>query len=82
MRAHTHANVYTCIYTCFLFLQQAFHNFQQLDERINFVARKVVHLGDQLESVNIPRARNAEALHMMHYLNLFFSEVGCYSFYM
>ena len=57
-------------------LQYAFQNFQELDGRINFVATKVVHLGDQLESVNVPRARNAEALHMMRYLNLYFSEVG------
>ena len=46
-------------------LQAAFLNFQELDGQINFVATKVVHLGDQLESVNVPRARNAEALHMM-----------------
>ena len=57
-------------------LQAAFSNFQELDGRINFVATKVVHLGDQLESVNVPRARNAEALHMMRYLNLYFAEVS------
>jgi len=47
-----------------------------LDKRINSVATKVVGLGDQLESVNIPRARNAEALHMMKYLNVYFTEVN------
>lgn len=63
----------------YLNLQHAFQNFQELDERINFVATKVVHLGDQLESVNVPRARNEEALHMMSYLNLYFSEVSARS---
>ena len=58
--------------------QHAFQNFQELDGRINSVATKVVHLGDQLESVNVPKARNVEALHMMKYLNLYFSEVIYY----
>lgn len=45
----------------------AFNSFQELDERINFVATKVVHLGDQLESVNTPRARDVEAQKLMNY---------------
>ncbi len=48
-------------------LQDAFENFQGLDERINFVATKVVHLGDQLEGVNTPRAKDAEAQLLMKY---------------
>lgn len=37
------------------FSQEAFQSFQELDSHINSVATKVVHLGDQLESVNTPR---------------------------
>ena len=29
--------------------------YKSLDEKINSVATKVVHLGDQLESINTPR---------------------------
>lgn len=29
--------------------------FQGLDERINYIATKVIHLGNQLEAVNTPR---------------------------
>lgn len=45
----------------------SFNSFQELDERINFVATKVVHLGDQLESVNTPRSRAVEAQKLMNY---------------
>ncbi|XP_076314022.1 exocyst complex component Sec10 isoform X1 [Tachypleus tridentatus] len=45
----------------------AFGTFQELDEGIDFVATKVVHLGDQLESVNTPRARAVEAQKLMHH---------------
>ncbi|XP_071478533.1 exocyst complex component 5-like [Diadema antillarum] len=45
----------------------AFNNFQELDERINSVATKVVHLGDQLEGVNTPRSRAEEALKLIQY---------------
>ncbi|KAJ9578780.1 hypothetical protein L9F63_004988 [Diploptera punctata] len=41
--------------------------FQELDERINYVATKVIHLGDQLESVNTPRARAVEAQKLMNH---------------
>ncbi|KAF4518681.1 hypothetical protein B566_EDAN002716 [Ephemera danica] len=41
--------------------------FQELDERINYVATKVLHLGDQLESVNTPRARAVEAQKLMNH---------------
>ena len=47
--------------------------FQDLDERINFVATKVIHLGDQLESVNVPRSRAVEAQKLMTYFSEFLS---------
>ncbi|UYV67244.1 EXOC5 [Cordylochernes scorpioides] len=45
--------------------KDAFETFQQLEERIDYVATKVVHLGDQLDSVNTPRARAVEAQKLM-----------------
>ncbi|ESO10015.1 hypothetical protein HELRODRAFT_109389 [Helobdella robusta] len=51
--------------------QTAFDHFKALDERINFVATKVVHLGDQLEGVNLPRTRAAEAQLLMKYFSEF-----------
>jgi recyclin-1 len=45
-----------------------------LDERINSVATKVVHLGDQLEGVNIPRARAVEAQKLMNFFSEFLSD--------
>ncbi|XP_069683287.1 exocyst complex component 5 [Periplaneta americana] len=47
--------------------------FQELDERINYVATKVIHLGDQLESVNTPRARAVEAQKLMNHFAEFLS---------
>ena len=47
--------------------------FQELDERINYVATKVIHLGDQLESVNTPRARAVEAQKLMSHFADFMS---------
>lgn len=47
--------------------QAAYETFHELDERIDFVATKVVHLGDQLESVNTPRARAVEAQKLMNH---------------
>ncbi|KAG1662389.1 Exocyst complex component 5 [Nymphon striatum] len=41
--------------------------FQELDAHISSVATKVVYLGDQLESVNTPRARAVEAQKLMNY---------------
>ncbi|XP_046561965.1 LOW QUALITY PROTEIN: exocyst complex component 5-like [Haliotis rubra] len=49
-------------------------HFQKLDERINYVATKVVHLGDQLEGVNTPRARAVEAQRLMNYLSEFLAD--------
>nr|XP_039272954.1 exocyst complex component 5-like [Styela clava] len=51
--------------------QEAFGQFQALDDRINYVATKVVHLGDQLEGVNTPRAHAAEAHQLMQYFDEF-----------
>ena len=56
------------------FTQAAFGHFQALDERINFVSTKVVHLGDQLEGVNTPRARDAEAQQLINYFSEFLTE--------
>ncbi|XP_033227163.1 exocyst complex component 5 isoform X2 [Belonocnema kinseyi] len=47
--------------------------FHQLDERINLVATKVLHLGDQLENVNTPRARAVEAQKLMKHFSEFLS---------
>lgn len=51
--------------------RQAAAIYKSLDERINSVATKVVHLGDQLESVNTPRARDSEALRLMKHFDEF-----------
>lgn len=47
------------------------NSFYQLDEKINSVAVKVMHLGGQLEAVNIPRSRADEAQKLMLYLSQF-----------
>ena len=38
------------------------------------MATKVVHLGDQLEGINTPRARAVEAQRLMKYLSEFLSD--------
>ncbi|XP_017785913.1 PREDICTED: exocyst complex component 5 isoform X2 [Nicrophorus vespilloides] len=53
--------------------KMAAHTFQGLDEKINHVATKVLHLGDQLDSVNGPRSRVVEAQRLMAHLNDFMS---------
>ena len=53
--------------------KHSIHLFHQLDERINLVATKVLHLGDQLESVNTPRARAVEAQKLMKHFSDFLS---------
>ena len=45
--------------------------FHQLDERINLVATKILHLGEQLESVNTPRSRAVEAQKLMRHFSEF-----------
>jgi recyclin-1 len=54
--------------------QTAFGHFKALDERINFVATKVVHLGDQLEGVNTPCTRAVEAQTLMKYFSEFLED--------
>lgn len=49
----------------------AVHTFQELDGKINNVATKVLHLGDQLDSVNGPRSRVVEAQKLMAHLDEF-----------
>ena len=51
--------------------RSAAFTYKSLDEKINSVATKVVHLGDQLESVNTPRARDVEALKLMKHFDEF-----------
>ncbi|CAL4063422.1 unnamed protein product [Meganyctiphanes norvegica] len=53
--------------------REAFQSFQELDSHINSVATKVVHLGDQLESVNTPRSRAVEAQRLMNHFAEFLS---------
>lgn len=55
----------------FVQLQTATGLFQELDDRINYVATKVVHLGDQLEGINTPRSRAIEAQELMKYFDEF-----------
>lgn len=45
--------------------------FHQLDEKINSVASKIIHLGEQLENVNTPRTRTAEALKLLNHMGEF-----------
>ncbi|KRY48630.1 Exocyst complex component 5 [Trichinella britovi] len=45
-----------------------------LNERVNSVAARVVHLGDQLQSVTAPRARAFEAYQLMVHFNEFLSD--------
>lgn len=55
----------------FISQQTASGLFQELDDRINYVATKVVHLGDQLEGINTPRSRALEAQELMKYFDEF-----------
>lgn len=45
--------------------------FDQLDEKINSVAGKIIHLGEQLENVNTPRSRTVEAQKLLNYMSEF-----------
>ncbi|KAJ8975924.1 hypothetical protein NQ317_014884 [Molorchus minor] len=53
--------------------KQAIDTFQELDGKINHVATKVLHLGDQLDSVNGPRARVVDAQRLLIHLSEFLS---------
>lgn len=45
--------------------------FRQLDEKINSVAGKIIHLGEQLENVNTPRSRTVEAQRLLNHMTEF-----------
>ncbi|XP_050068913.1 exocyst complex component 5 [Anopheles maculipalpis] len=45
--------------------------FHQLDEKINSVAGKVIHLGEQLQNVNMPRSRAVEAQLLLNHMTEF-----------
>lgn len=51
--------------------KQTIGNFHELDGKINHIAAKVLHLGDQLDSVNGPRSRVVEAQRLMTHLSEF-----------
>lgn len=55
---------------CLLF-QISVEWFRQLDEKINSVAGKVIHLGEQLENVNTPRSRTVEAQRLLNHVSEF-----------
>ncbi|CAG9766397.1 unnamed protein product [Ceutorhynchus assimilis] len=61
------------IYTLLEQNKQSMDTFQELDSKINHVATKVLHLGDQLDSVNGPRARVVDAQKLMTHLSEFLS---------
>lgn len=65
---------YLLFFTSCRRVQSIVTGFQTLDERISYVATKVVHLGDQLEGVNNPRARAVEAQKLMNFLGEFLTE--------
>lgn len=54
--------------------KECMNSFYQLDEKINSVAVKVMHLGGQLEAVNIPRSRAVEAQKLMTYFSEFLTQ--------
>lgn len=45
--------------------------FHHLDEKINSVAGKIIHLGEQLENVNMPRSRAVEAQGLLNHMTEF-----------
>lgn len=47
---------------------------QQLDSTMQAISTKVVHLGDQLESVHSSRARASEALQLMKHFDEFLAD--------
>lgn len=52
----------------------AMDKLKQLDNTMQTVSTKVVHLGDQLESVHLPRARANEALQLMKHFDEFLAD--------
>lgn len=51
--------------------QNSVDGFHQLDEKINSVAGKIIHLGEQLENVNTPRSRTVEAQGLLNHMTEF-----------
>lgn len=51
--------------------QLSVDGFRQLDEKINSVAGKIIHLGEQLENVNTPRSRTVEAQGLLQHMTEF-----------
>lgn len=51
--------------------QISVNGFHQLDEKINSVAGKIIHLGEQLENVNTPRSRTVEAQGLLNHMTEF-----------
>lgn len=51
--------------------QLSVEGFRQLDEKINSVAGKIIHLGEQLENVNTPRSRTVEAQGLLNHMTEF-----------
>uniref|UniRef100_F1KXG8 Exocyst complex component 5 n=1 Tax=Ascaris suum TaxID=6253 RepID=F1KXG8_ASCSU len=52
----------------------ALDKLKQLDSTMQSVSTKVVHLGDQLESVHVPRARANEALQLIKHFDEFLAD--------
>ena len=57
----------------------ALERLKQLDSTMQSVFTKVVHLGDQLESVHAPRARAFEALQLMQHFDEFLADMPLHS---
>uniref|UniRef100_T1GN04 Exocyst complex component 5 n=1 Tax=Megaselia scalaris TaxID=36166 RepID=T1GN04_MEGSC len=51
--------------------QNSIQCFHELDEKINSVAGKIIHLGEQLENVQKPRSRTIEAQKLLNYMSDF-----------
>lgn len=51
--------------------QTSIERFRLLDEKINSVAGKIIHLGEQLENVNTPRSRTVEAQRLLNHMTEF-----------
>lgn len=51
--------------------QHSVDNFRRLDEKINSVAGKIIHLGEQLENVDTPRCRTVEAQGLLQHMTEF-----------
>ncbi|KAH7986860.1 hypothetical protein HPB52_024678 [Rhipicephalus sanguineus] len=61
-------------------MQSSYATYKELDSQIGYVAMKVVHLGDLLESVNTPRSRAVEAQKLMkHFAEFLRPEHGSHT---